>query len=361
MRKTRGPHAITRRRFVASSFAATVGAAGLTATGSSEVPQGTETPRARQLYPGVYQIASLFGGRNLFQYLFVGDNIVLLDTGLAYTPERTIFPALKELGIQPEQMNLAITTHADGDHQGGNDGIKRTSPRTWLACGEADRAMVEDPRTLWDQRYNFLKQDYDVGIDPEPSPDVGKPRRMDVCFAGGERIRLRNDWDLEVLHAPGHSHGHLALLDRKQKVAFSGDAIHGRGCPNADGTMALPVTYYYVDDYLSTLRLFDNLPIETLYTGHWPTLRGAQIRDFIAESRQTVQTFDEVILAKLADRPEGVGMQELIDAIGNAFGDWPKETRVFIMFALKGHLDRLAEQGRVREIKNVRPFKWVRA
>src|SRR6516164_9077556 len=108
MRKTRGPHAITRRRFVASSFAATVGAAGLTAAGSSEVPQGTETPRARQLYPGVYQIASLFGGRNLFQYLFVGDNIVLLDTGLAYTPERTIFPALKELGIQPEQMNLAI-------------------------------------------------------------------------------------------------------------------------------------------------------------------------------------------------------------------------------------------------------------
>jgi len=358
MSRTQRLPALTRRRFVAASLAGAVGAAKLTQRGAAA---DTETPRARELYPGVYQIDSLFGGRNLFQYLFVGDNVVLLDTGLAYTPERTIFPALKQLGISPQAINLAITTHADGDHQGGNDSIKRTSPATWLACGEADRAMVEDPRTLWDQRYNFLKRDYGVGIDPNPSPDVGKPRRMDVCLAGGERIRLRSDWDLEVLHVPGHSHGHLALLDRDHKAAFAGDAIHGRGCPHADGTMALPVTYYYVDVYLSTLNLFENLPIETLCSGHWPTLRGPGIRDFIAESRQTVRIFDEVILAKLAGRSDGVGLQELMDAIGDAFPDWPKDTRVFIMFAAKGHLDRLAEQGKVREVRDARPYKWVRA
>ena len=315
---------------------------------------------SNELYPGVYQIHSLFGGRNLFQYLFVGDNIVLLDTGLAYTPERTIFPAIKRLGIEPPKISLAITTHADADHQGGNDAIKRAAPATWLACGDADRAMVEDPRTLWDQRYNFLKRDYGVGIDPEPSPDMGKPRPMDITFAGGERIRLHNDWEMEVLHVPGHSHGHLALLDRKHRVAFAGDAIHGQGCPGAEGTMALPVTYYDVDAYLSTLRFFENLPIKTLYTGHWPTMRGAEIRDFIAVSRQTVQTFDEVILTKLAERPQGTEIPKLIDAIGRAFVDWPRDTLVFVMFALKGHLDRLVEYGKAREIRDARPFRWVR-
>jgi glyoxylase-like metal-dependent hydrolase (beta-lactamase superfamily II) len=339
MRQVQGSQSLTRRRFVAQP----------------------KRPGVKELHPGVYRIDSLFGGRNLFQYLFVGDNILLLDTGLAYTPERTIFPALAQVGIRPQQVNLAITTHADADHQGGNDPIKISSPATWLACGEADRAMVEDPRTLWDQRYNFLQQDYGVGIDPEPSPDVGKPRRMDICFAGGERIRLRNDWDLEVLHVPGHSRGHLALLDRDHKTVFAGDAIHGRGCPSAGGAMALPVTYYYVDLYLSTLSFFENLPVDTLYSGHWPTLRGAEIRDFIAQSRQTVQTFDEVILATLASGREGVRMQELIDAIGDAFSDWPKDTRVFTMFALKGHLDRLGERGKVREIRDARPYQWVRA
>ena len=351
---------LSRREFVTTSFTVAAGIS-LGAPDDADFSMPNDIPRSSQLYPGVYQIDSLFGGRNLFQYLFVGDNIVLVDTGLAYTPEQTIFPAIKRLGIEPQQISLAVTTHADGDHQAGNDAIKRAAPATWLSCGDADRAMVEDPRTLWEQRYNFLRQDYGVGIDPEPSPDAGKPREMDMTFTGGERIRIQRDWDLEVLHVPGHSHGHLTLLDRKHKAAFAGDAIHGQGCPRADGAMALPVTYYYVDPYLSTLRLFENLPIETLYTGHWPTLRGAEIQDFIAVSRQTVQTFDRVILTKLAENPQGVGMQELINAIGDAFSDWPKETLVFAMFAVKGHLDRLEEYGKVREIKDGRPFKWVPA
>ncbi len=71
-----------------------------------------------ELYRGVYQIQSLFGGRNLFQYFFDGDQCVLLDTGIAETPEKVIFPYLDRLKIRPEQLTLAITTHADMDHQG---------------------------------------------------------------------------------------------------------------------------------------------------------------------------------------------------------------------------------------------------
>lgn len=203
-----------------------------------------------ELYNGVYQIQSLFAGRNLFQYLFVGDNIVLVDTGIAETPEKTVFPYLDKLKINPQRLTLVVTTHADLDHQGGNDSIKRASPNTWLACGVADRALVEDPGALYDQRYNFLKEEHGVGFDAEPSPDAGKPRKVDLCFTGGETIRLRDDWELEVLHVPGHSHGHLALYDAKRRAAFVGDAIHGRGCPKATGRLAIPVTYYYVDIYL---------------------------------------------------------------------------------------------------------------
>ena len=90
----------------------------------------------------------------------------------------------------PERLTLAVTTHADLDHQGGNDAIKRTSPGTWLSCGAADRALVEDPRALYDIRYNFLRADHDMGFDPDPPPDAGKARKMDLCFTGGEVIRL---------------------------------------------------------------------------------------------------------------------------------------------------------------------------
>jgi glyoxylase-like metal-dependent hydrolase (beta-lactamase superfamily II) len=300
-----------------------------------------------ELYPHVYQIQSLFGGRNLFQYLFVGDNTVLVDTGIAPTPEQVVFPYMDSLELSPSRLTLAVTTHADMDHQGGNDAIKRVSPGTWLSCGAADRDLVED-----------LRADHEVGFDPVPPPDAGKARRMDLCFTGGEIIRLRDGWHLEVLHVPGHSHGHLALYDPLHKTAFVGDAIHGRGCPYATGGMAIPVTYYYIDIYLSTLRYFEHLPIDTLYSGHWPTMRGEEIRDFIAESRQTVELLERVILTSLEKHRPGLTLKELIDAVASAVGDWPPDSLVLAMFPVKGHLDRLEEQGKIRALRGTRPLKW---
>jgi glyoxylase-like metal-dependent hydrolase (beta-lactamase superfamily II) len=311
-----------------------------------------------ELYPHVHQIQSLYGGRNLFQYLFVGDNTVLVDTGTAETPEKVIFPYMDSLQLKPERLTLAVTTHSDLDHQGGNDSIKRASPGTWLSCGAADRELVEDPRTLFDIRYNFLRAEHDVGMTAEPRPEAGRRRAMDVCFTGGEIIRLSEDWHLEVLHVPGHSHGHLALYDPQHRAAFVGDAIHGRGCPKAVGGMGIPVTYYYVDIYLSTLRYFEHVPMDVLYSGHWPIMRGEEIHDFIAESRQTVDLLDRVILTSLGQNSSGLTLKQLIDAVANAVGDWPPDSWTLAMFPVKGHMDRLEERGKVRALRGTRPLKW---
>lgn len=313
-----------------------------------------------ELYQHAYQIQSLYGGRNLFQYLFVGDNVLLVDTGIAETPERVIFPYLDKLQLKPERLTMAVTTHADLDHQGGNEAIKRTSPGVCLACGEADRALVEDPRQLYDRRYNFLRAEHDVGFETKPSPDAGRPRRMDIGFTGGEKLRLSDDWELEVLHVPGHSAGHLALYDARHRAAFVGDAIHGRGCPKAAGGMAIPVTYYRVEIYLSTLRYFERLEIDALYSGHWPIMRGEEIGDFIAESRQTVELLDRAILADLERNPAGLSLKELIQTAAEAMGDWPEEGRHLAMFPVKGHMDRLEARGKVRMVPGSRPVKWAR-
>jgi glyoxylase-like metal-dependent hydrolase (beta-lactamase superfamily II) len=311
-----------------------------------------------ELYDHVYQIQSLYGGRNLFQYLLVGDNVVLVDTGTAETPPTVVFPFMDKLGLPPEKLTLAVTTHADLDHQGGNDAIKRQSPRTLLTCGEADRELVESPRKLYDVRYNFLRANHDVGFDRDPSPDAGRLRKMDITFSGGERIRLGEEWDLEVLHVPGHSHGHLALYDAKHKAAFVGDAIHGRGCPKAEGGMAIPVTYYYVELYLSTLRYFESFNLEFLYSGHWPNMRGQEVSDFISESRQTVELLDRAVIASLMKHRPGLTMKELIDVVANAVGDWPRDSWALAMFSVNGHMDRLVQLNKVRLIRETRPARW---
>lgn len=314
-----------------------------------------------ELYPNVYQIQSLYKGRNLFQYFFNGAQRVLLDTGIAETPEKAIFPYLDQLKLGPQKINLAITTHADLDHQGGNNAIKQSAPAALLACGEADRELVEDPQALYDRRYNFLKNDHEIGMDSLASSDAGIPRAMDLTFSGGETLRLADDWRLTVLHVPGHSRGHLALYDARQKAAFVGDAVHGRGCPKAAGGMAIPVTYYQVDVYLSTLRYFENLPVNTVYSGHWPAMSGEEFHDFLAQSRQTVEMIDRVILSGLAKHPAGLTLKEIIDAVANAVGEWPQESWHLAMFPVKGHLDRLQEARKIRIQQGSHPIQWERA
>lgn len=323
---------------------------------------GVKEPAAKEsmeLYKGAYQIQSLFSGRNLFQYLLIGEQAVLVDTGVAETPEKVIFPYLVDrLHLAPARLSLAITTHSDLDHQGGNDAIKRVSPATWLGCGEEDRALVEDPRVLYRDRYNYMKAEHQVGFDDEPIPEAGRPRRMDLTFSGGETIRLNDDWNLEVLHVPGHSRGHLALYDPKHKAAFTGDAIHGRGCPKATGKMAIPVTYYDVDVYLSTLRYIEHLPIDVLYSGHWPVMRGEEVRDFISESRRTVEFLDRALLEDLRKNPQGLSLRELMEAAANAMGEWPPESWDLAMFPVRGHMDRLAALGKARPVAGARPGRW---
>jgi glyoxylase-like metal-dependent hydrolase (beta-lactamase superfamily II) len=349
---------VERRQLLEAILA--MGASGLLPDPGRASVSGSPRPESGplEIYPGAFQIASLYGGRHLFQYLFLGDSVVLFDSGIASTPEAVIFPAMGNLGICPEQITLAITSHADGDHLGGNHAIKQASPRTLLACGTADQEMVEDPQVLWDRHYNFLQDDFGVGIDAKPAPEAGNPQKIDLTFEGGEKIRIRKDWQLEVLHVPGHSRGHLALYDAEHKAAFISDAVHGRGSPKASGEMALPVTYYYVDAYLATISLLEQLPMEALYTAHFPAMRGSAIRDFMAESRQVVQTFDRILLSALKGAPSGLNLTQLTEAIGAAFSDWPKDTLMFAMFAIKGHMDRLEGRGQARLIRDRRPYRW---
>lgn len=59
------------------------------------------------------------------------------------------------------------------------------------------------------------------------------PQEVKLCFTGGERIRLRHDWQEDMLSVPGHFHGHLTLYDRSHRAEFIAGAVHGRGCPKA--------------------------------------------------------------------------------------------------------------------------------
>lgn len=317
-----------------------------------------------EIFRHVYQIASLVADRNLFQYLFVGDNTVLLDTGASYTPGETIYPFFKRVGVEPSRLTWAINTHADADHHGGNASLKQIASQTLLACGEQDRLMIEDPDRLYASRYNQWIPDHGVGLGLHPEASawvrkmVGDAQRIDQTFMGGEHIRIDDDRSLQILHVPGHSDGHLALYDPVNKAVFVGDALHGNYCPTTTGEPALPPGYYSVLAYLRTLQMLQAIEIDWIYSGHWPAFHGSQVSEFLTESRVFVEKAAALVLKTLEKYSAGVTLRTFMDECGPALGAWPLTNQWLLMYPLHGHLLQLEQQGRVTRFAGREHVQW---
>lgn len=301
-----------------------------------------------EIFPNVHEISSHFGNRWVKQYLFVGDMVLLLDTGIASTPASAIFPYMEKIGVSPKRIAMAIALHADGDHQGGLPGVKDAASSALLACHKDDLALIEDPETLYRDRYNFLAHDHGLGFGREGMVNCPEGRKIDVVFSGGETIQLAKDWPLRVWHVPGHSAGHLALYDEKNRAAFTSDAVQSNGYPTIDGKMAFGPTYYTVDAYLATVHFLENKKIDHMFTGHWPSVHGGEVLKFLSSSREFVARADELLTQHFRAHHGGVTLKQILADLGPRLGTWPQEMAPFLQFAMYGHLVRMEQQGAIR-------------
>jgi glyoxylase-like metal-dependent hydrolase (beta-lactamase superfamily II) len=319
-----------------------------------------------EIFPGVYQIRSCIADRHLFQYVLAGDNVVLLDTGFATTPEEVILPFLSQIGIEPQRLRLAINTHADADHHGGNSALKQRCENVLLACGEMDREVIENPDRLFASRYNQWLMDHGVGLRNNAEAEAwvrqmtGPPQRTDLSFRGGEVIAVSDRISLRVLHVPGHSHGHLAFYDALNRAVYVGDALHGNYCPSREGNASLPPAYFAVLAYLASIQTIEALDVQWIYSAHWPTYSGAGIAEFLAESRNFVERAGARIRDALENHPEGVSLRECMAECDPALGKWPPQNEWLLMYPVHGHLAHLEELGVVRRIVGEGgPVRWA--
>jgi glyoxylase-like metal-dependent hydrolase (beta-lactamase superfamily II) len=320
-----------------------------------------------EIFPGIHQIRSEISDRDLFQYLFIGDNVVLLDTGHALTPTDVIFPYIVNTGLALKDVSLAINTHADADHHGGNQVIKSDCANVLLACGERDRKVIEDPDMLFAQRYNQWMLEHSVGLATNPEAEkwvrqmTGHPQRIDIGLQGGEHIRLGGHDELQVLHVPGHSHGHLALYNPRNNAVFVGDALQGESCPSRCGNPSLPPAYLSVLGYFSTIKTIERLNVDWIYSAHWPSFSGPRVSEFLAECRSFVDRADLLIRRALERQHDGLSLRECIDVCGPLLGQWPSENRWLLMYPVHGHLQFLEKLGAATKETDFGITRWKMA
>lgn len=316
------------------------------------IDAGVREPLVVEVGDDTWRLQSrLDDDRNLYQYLIrSGDSLLLVDAGLARTPREVVLPALRRLALSPAQIDLIVVTHPDVDHQGGLAGLKEMSPGALAACGWADRALVGDPEKLLADRYQPYLREHGLGFDPEEVAWVrsnsGARAEIDLALGGGETIEVGGR-SLSVLHAPGHSAGHLVLFERESGLLFSSDAVHWTGCPAADGSPALCPTYEEIGDYLATIEMIGGLSPAEMHSGHWPMRSGSEITAFLEQSREFVDRVEEVMAARLASPMTAA---DLCTAVERELGPWSSE-RKLLMFVVCGHLRHMLRAGTAESVE----------
>ncbi len=173
-----------------------------------------------ELAPGVHTFGGKKGGRVRAFLLDDANELVLVDT-LFESDARGVLSGLKAIGRPATDVRHIVLTHAHRSHLGGLAALKRASGATVYAHEwEADIVAGErraQPVTLKPTQSLRLVP-FQLGLWLGKPPHVPCP--VDHFVTDGDRIG-----PLHVLHAPGHSPGHLAFHWPERRLALVGDAI----------------------------------------------------------------------------------------------------------------------------------------
>ena len=312
-----------------------------------------------EVAPGIHRIESVLGPRPFSQYLLRGERTLLVDTGVAVTPEAVILPYLDSIGLSPADLDFVLNTHADVDHFGGNAAIRVRAPRAVFCAHSADVPWIEDRERILRERYGWYAT-YDVDYSPQEKdwlreamgPDVS----LDVRLSGNETFRLGPELAVQMIHLPGHSPGHVGLWEPASGTAIITDAALGRGLYDRAGNVISPPPYFDVAAYEGSVRRLRSLSPQRLLTAHYEVMEGEDAARFLEESATFVERARRAVSGALAENGE-LTLRRLLEISNPELGPFTVMQNE-LAGTLRAHAQELVGAGRAEEVAGEGPPSW---
>src|SRR6266699_1008368 len=145
------------------------------------------------------------------------DGFTLIDT-TSGGQAQTIMQEARKLGLPIVRI---VLTHAHIDHVGSLDALHDALPNAQVAISERDARFLSGDKSL----------------DPS-EPQVPLRGGYTVCKTKPALLLHEGDriGSLEVIATPGHTPGHIAFLDTRDRAVIAGDAFQTQGGVAVSGT-----------------------------------------------------------------------------------------------------------------------------
>src|SRR5919201_2823251 len=191
--------------------------------------------------------------------------LVVEQDGLTLIDSTTSAPAAEaaaEAGRLGLQLRRIALTHAHGDHVGGVAGIRERFRGVEVSIGERDARLLTGDKSLDATEPKSPVKGYFVNV-------VWKPDRL---LKPGDRVA-----SLEVVAAPGHTPGHIAFLDTRDRSLIAGDALQTRGGVAVSGELKplfpfVAMATWHKETALATAESLRRLEPSRLAIGHGEVL-----------------------------------------------------------------------------------------
>ena len=236
-----------------------------------------------------------------------GDGVVLVDTGLHEAGSMRQFDlALDQAGLRVEHVRLVVCTHAHSDHYGQAAPImERSGAELWMHPNHSHMTnAAEDPERAFEHRFEIGRQS---GVPADALAAYREARGgnsfgiADIVMPDRELLPgVEVDTDLgswQAYETQGHAPSHVVLHQPERGLLPSGDHLLGR--------VSLYYDFGYTPDpageFLNSLDVVDQLPVQLVLSGHGRPVRGA--RELTEANRRTVAERIERIRNSLANGP----------------------------------------------------------
>lgn len=183
--------------------------------------------------------------------------LTLLDTGTKKDPPK-ILRALAKLGRKPEDIKQILITHGHGDHAGGANTMRQLTGAPVFAGGaDADVIAGRKPYDMAVAAWGRVL--YSSWLTNFP--------RFEVDHALSDRTEVESG--LEMIPAPGHTPGHMAVWAPDLRALFVGDTVWN--LPNL--RECWPSFNPDPESNHESVQKLADLPSESLWFGHGFTIR----------------------------------------------------------------------------------------
>jgi glyoxylase-like metal-dependent hydrolase (beta-lactamase superfamily II) len=309
-------------------------------------------------------------------YVVEGDPLTLIDTGVRRENARAALEsAFESLGVELADVGRVVLTHYHTDHMGQAETLREAGAdlEVWVHEDDADdvaQFTIEREERIDETNALFAEHGVPLALlarqadrirgEIRAGPPLAAATRIDRRLRDGDRVPFK-DFELEVVHAPGHTAGHVVLAESSTGTLITGDHLMGNavpftesfyraGVPDPHDPLGRRPRFRGLPSYLASLRRLRGGSHRTILPAHGGIVERASraIEEALLFYEVRVQRVERIVARLAAESGDATGWEVWQRLFPKADPDTQMRTRMVMVI---GALDVLEDGGRVRPLR----------